>query len=772
MRLPPRSSRQAGRTRTSRVRLALLLAASTLLATSLTAMSLPSPSVAQPVGLGPVPIDFDLTDNQGSWFDTDVSLFGGQSLGVAVQPRVGLSTLTSTVQGLLNTDLTGITNLSLAGGSPTVGSLPVGTDQLLNLPELKSAVSGTSLLSFLDPKANEANSLIDQLGLEMATKPVTDLVPMDQLPVGADLMDLLGDLQNTSQSLTVDPTVNFHVKAPDAATVHSVTSLIWPTGAKGFPFDQSSAFIGDQSITLTQPGLYAFACKIHPYMLGAVVVDDPLTPGLDFGKSLDVNVRGGITVPSDADIISELVQKFFRITVPSNWQHYSATDSTTWDPHYPPVPILVYDKDKKPELIPNLDAYFQKKFDEPKVLKPANQKPATPGVGEVWVDTQMEKTAGKTKSGTATKVDVENWSVARKVALPGINLNNPHNMWTDRDAKYIYQTEWFSDRLTVFDRRTGAYIRSIQVGPAPSHVMTRTDTDQLHVAINGGNSVVELSPGATKIDRRIPVQGPGEKPAHPHAHWMSADGKTMVTPNPNTNDSTIVNVPDGTIRKAHTDELPIATGMMPDTSKYYVANFLGQDITCISLADAACNDGSSKVGSKTIDLWKNYDPVSGAVKGDWGGLPIQIPVSPDGKAVLVANTLTGTITVINPATDEIVKTLPCDSGCHGINFGAKKGGGYYAYVSSKFSNAMSVVDPDPNGDGDPMDAAVVGRMLLEPTAATAMDDTVVKYAGMGGQGVLPIPIVYNGWSQHVPPEFADRLTCRQRDPLSSDESCK
>ena len=52
MRLPPPSSRQAGRTRTSRVRLAILLAASTVLATSLTALSLPS--AAQPVGLGPV----------------------------------------------------------------------------------------------------------------------------------------------------------------------------------------------------------------------------------------------------------------------------------------------------------------------------------------------------------------------------------------------------------------------------------------------------------------------------------------------------------------------------------------------------------------------------------------------------------------------------------------------------------------------------------------------------------------------------------------------
>ena len=28
-----------------------------------------------------------------------------------------------------------------------------------------------------------------------------------------------------------------------------------------------------------------------------------------------------------------------------------------------------------------------------------------------------------------------------------------------------------------------------------------------------------------------------------------------------------------------------------------------------------------------------------------------------------------------PSLQDWLKTLPCDAGCHGINFGAKKGGG-------------------------------------------------------------------------------------------------
>jgi len=127
--------------------------------------------------------------------------------------------------------------------------------------------------------------------------------------------------------------------------------------------------------------------------------------------------------------------------------------------------------------------------------------------------------------------------------------------------------------------------------------------------------------------------------------------------------------------------------------------------------------------------------------------------------------LTGTITIIDTATDELVRVLPCSAGCHGVNFGAKKGGGYYAYVSSKFSNDVIVVDPDPNDDGNVSDAQIVGRIVVVGGPGTAVDDAVVAHAGMGGQGVLPIPLVYNGWVQKLPNFWKKQLTPKQRDPI-------
>ncbi|MFI9811204.1 cupredoxin domain-containing protein [Saccharothrix variisporea] len=767
----------------------------TTVPTTTTTTSPPAPgpttttgSGGTPIGVGPVPVSFHLTDNQGSWYDTNLTLFGTRSLAVAELPRVkpgsiipglplnGLpllgngALLGSAASDLLNGDLASLTQLQFNNGSPLISSLGVDPAQLLGLDNLRNAIG--KVLSPLDLRSIRANTLITQLTQQMAARPANTKTNLLDLPVGVDLMKVLADIQAyvSSTTISLPVTVNFDISAPAAQSAHTITNLIWPEDAAGFPFDQPGAFVGSTTAQLTAPGLYAFVCKIHPYMLGAVVVDDPLTPGLDFGKKLRVNSRA-LNVPSDADIISQLVNKFFNITSPGNWQKFSNTEAKTWNPTFPPAPILMYDSNGSPQLVPILDAYFKNKFNTPKTLPALNQRPGTPGVGEVWIDTEMEKTASKTKSGTATKVDVTSWTVDRKVALPEVNMNNPHNMWTDKDERYIYQTEWFSNKLDVFERATGRFVRQVEVGPDPSHVMTRTDTDQLHVAINGGASVVELSPGGTKIDRRIPVQGPGEKVAHPHAHWMTGDGATMVTPNVNSYDSTIVDIATGNIRKEATGELPIATGITPDGAKAYEANFMGGTVSCISLKADACKDGGATVHNKQIDLWRNYDPVAGE-RGPFGGLPIQLPVSPDGNAVVVANTLSSNLTVIDPKTDEIVKWLPCDSGCHGINYGAKRGGGYYAYVSSKFANTLAVVDIDPNGDGSPSDAAVVGKMVLDPAPTTATDDPVVDYAGMGGMGVLAVPLVYNGWVQKVPSNpVNDLLTCRQRHPITYSTDC-
>ena len=89
--------------------------------------------------------------------------------------------------------------------------------------------------------------------------------------------------------------------------------------------------------------------------------------------------------------------------------------------------------------------------------------------------------------------------------------------------------------------------------------------------------------------------------------------------------------------------------MNPTSTKYYVSNYLGHSTSVIDMATG------NKIKDIPLLLNGNYDPITGAITGPVGGLPIQTPVSPDGRFVVTGNTLTGTITIIRTSDDTLVK---------------------------------------------------------------------------------------------------------------------
>lgn len=566
--------------------------------------------------------------------------------------------------------------------------------------------------------------------------------------------NLKGDISNTgSESLAIinkSGTVNFMMDSTNG--VHTVTSIINPKNASHMPFSQMMAYKGGAIVALEEPGLYVFACSLHPFMLAAVIVDDPDTEGLDLGEEL--TLVNGATIPTNSELALKLLKTFFIATSPSNWQDYTNV-SQPWHVSYPDVDVRVTNG-----TVVNVKDVLEKTYGQNITLAPLSN-PTVPAVGEIWIDTQFEKTAGKTKPGTATAINGTTWSVSKKVSLPEINMNNPHNMWTDKNQDLIYQTQWFDNRTTIFDRTTGQLVKDLQVGDDPSHVMTGTKSDELYIALNGEDGVTVVSSNPDfNLTNYILLQSPAAPSTHPHGHWMSSDDRFMVTPDALTGTTTIYDMmQDKIVGKVKTGVSPVAVGMMPDGSKSYVADFFDSTMSIINTANATL--------IKKINLLANYDPITGNTTGPVGFLPIQTPVSPDGQYMVTANT-GGTITILDTDTDQIVKELPCDPGCHGVNFGAKKGGGYYAYVSSTFSNEAIVVDGDPNGDGNPVDASIAGKVSLVASNDTKVDDEITDLEGIGGQGVLAIPNVYDGWVQNLPTYWKGLLTEKQQNPITID----
>ena len=123
----------------------------------------------------------------------------------------------------------------------------------------------------------------------------------------------------------------------DVSRVHTVTSLVYPKGAANMPFDEITAYAGGGIVQLKDPGLYVFACKLHPFMLGSVIVDDPSTTGLDLGE--EITLINGITIPTSSDLATRLLKIFFTFTAPNNWQDY--TSANPWHVSYPNVDVRI-----------------------------------------------------------------------------------------------------------------------------------------------------------------------------------------------------------------------------------------------------------------------------------------------------------------------------------------------------------------------------------------------------------------------------------------------
>ena len=148
--------------------------------------------------------------------------------------------------------------------------------------------------------------------------------------------NLAGDITNTgTESLAViNKTGSVNFMMSDVSGVHTVTSFVYPKGAMNMPFDEITAYAGGGIVKLDHPGLYVFGCKLHPFMLGGVISDDPSTEGLDLGD--EITLINGITVPTSSDLATRLLKAFFTFTATNNWQDYTSSHHPLRPLHLPP----------------------------------------------------------------------------------------------------------------------------------------------------------------------------------------------------------------------------------------------------------------------------------------------------------------------------------------------------------------------------------------------------------------------------------------------------
>ncbi|MDR7556192.1 MAG: hypothetical protein QN157_11375 [Armatimonadota bacterium] len=323
--------------------------------------------------------------------------------------------------------------------------------------------------------------------------------------------------------------------------------------------------------------------------------------------------------------------------------------------------------------------------------------PRVRGRGEVWVDTQFQTRPNREAPGTITVVDAVTMRV--KATIDG-DFNNPHNPMVSWDERYLVQTNWHENYLTIIDVATRRIVKNrIPVGESPAHTHT-TPRGKAVVTINASNRIAVLDL-VKAVDPAVPAaQVPVryiEVPFGPHGGWISPDGKILVAANALAGKMSIIDLDaekllatvdltkvtdlDG---KAFGANLPLYAAISPN--KRYAAT------TTVLLTH-------DKLLQGRVVFQDLRDPANPKVVKvvRVGAVPIQSPFSPDGRYVVVANTGTANVSVIavdytDPSRIRVVSQVPAYKGAHGVAYGFKQGGGFLAYVTNKYAPILTVVD--------------------------------------------------------------------------------
>jgi len=295
--------------------------------------------------------------------------------------------------------------------------------------------------------------------------------------------------ERTGTSVTiVDPgdRVDFVIGNCCTNTRHTVTLLIKPPESR-ITMDQDHPQNGQLSVEFDVPGVYLFACKVHPYMTGVVAVR---------------NAHGEIP-PVSASALPFL--------------HHLGLDSLSALAVLSVMPTIAPTDEAKAAKWDLRDAS-------------AEHRPAVPGIGEIWIDTQFERVPGQTdehgvpKPGTITVLDAATFRVEREINGLGAGgrWNNPHNMWADFTLSTIYNSNWFGKWINKIDRASGTIRDTITVGEAPTHIITIPTRDSpqrgwLVIPLSAENNMVKVADIGERL-RIMDSEPTGENRNHPHGH--------------------------------------------------------------------------------------------------------------------------------------------------------------------------------------------------------------------------------------------------------------
>ncbi|MCQ4573655.1 MAG: hypothetical protein NOU37_00170 [Candidatus Brocadiales bacterium] len=294
---------------------------------------------------------------------------------------------------------------------------------------------------------------------------------------------------------------------------------------------------------------------------------------------------------------------------------------------------------------------------------------------------------------TATNVPVSRFEMGPSCA--------PHMAMLSYDGKKLVVPGTARNDLTVFDVASGKMLARVAVGASPEHFSVSPDSRFAYVGNFDEGTVSAVDLTTYKEVARI------EGFAEPHGVTFLPDGSKAYIANFGAHEVGVVDT------KTHSLIKRIAVGshlkVAALNSGGHVTEIKG--VANVTLTPdgryAYAADGDS--GTVTV-----IDTATDSVVADVmvGMEPWRAYSSPDGRYMLVPNNGDETISVISTDTNEVVATMKGGSGMTGINF---VDGGKKAYAIFSNEGAVAVYDMDKMVD---VKRLKLGRRMALETAST------------------------------------------------------
>ncbi len=229
----------------------------------------------------------------------------------------------------------------------------------------------------------------------------------------------------------------------------------------------------------------------------------------------------------------------------------------------------------------------------------------------------------------------------RQVLSVTVGLSPVHFAFT-QSGRFVYVTNFGGASISVIDTTSGKITATIQTPQGPHGLVASPDGKRLYVACLNGQALAVIDTTTNTLAQTIPLPDN----AHPYSVVSDTAGRYLyVTDNflgrVLVLDTTRLEYPaQAVVGGGKAGQQPVLLAISPDGKRLYVTNSGGN----LSVLDIAAHPTQPALVATV--------PV--------GRSPHGVAVTPDGRYIIVANILSGNLSVVEAASNQVIATLPAE----------------------------------------------------------------------------------------------------------------